>query len=203
MRRMDLEIASEFVTMASYLVYLKTKMLLAIDEEEAGREMDELMRSLEERKRKEEYRKVKIAVAYLGERDDIGRNTYVRRPMLLPKMRRYDYTHPKDDILNAMLSVSGRSQRKLPPPIVSFTEIVKHEPFPVETKVGEIIKSVFKRGVERFSNFLSKVKSRSEVVAAFLAVLELLKNNKLTLEYENDDYILYPVQDEEKRNTEN
>ena len=52
-QKMDLEIASEFVIMASHLVYLKTRMLLSLEDEEAKSEMDALLQSLEERRRSE------------------------------------------------------------------------------------------------------------------------------------------------------
>ena len=56
-QRMDLEVASEFVSMASHLVYIKTRMLLSIEDEEAQNEMDALIQSLEERRRSESYGK--------------------------------------------------------------------------------------------------------------------------------------------------
>ena len=59
-QELDLEVASEFVTMASQLVYIKTRMLLSIEDEEAQSEMDALIASLEERKRNENYAKVKV-----------------------------------------------------------------------------------------------------------------------------------------------
>ena len=48
---MDLETASEFVAMASHLVYIKTRMLLSIEDEETKSEMEALIQSLEERRR--------------------------------------------------------------------------------------------------------------------------------------------------------
>ena len=51
-KRMDMEIASEFIAMASHLMLIKTKMLLSVTErEEALSEMEQLRRSLEERQR--------------------------------------------------------------------------------------------------------------------------------------------------------
>ena len=50
-KEMDLEVASEFVAMASHLVYIKTRMLLSIEDEEAQSEMDALIQSLAERQR--------------------------------------------------------------------------------------------------------------------------------------------------------
>ena len=58
-QQMDLEVASEFVTMAAHLMYIKTRMLLSIEDEEAQSEMDALIKSLEERKRGEIYLKIK------------------------------------------------------------------------------------------------------------------------------------------------
>ena len=50
-KQMDLEVASEFVTMAAHLVYIKTRMLLSIHDEEALSEMEQLIASLEEHQR--------------------------------------------------------------------------------------------------------------------------------------------------------
>lgn len=45
-KEMDLEVASEFVTMAAHLMYIKTRMLLSLEDEEAKNEMDALIQSL-------------------------------------------------------------------------------------------------------------------------------------------------------------
>ena len=72
MERMDLEIASEFVAMASHLLYIKTRMLLAIDDLEAIEEMESLKKSLEERSRMIEYQNMRLGVEYLSERVEVG-----------------------------------------------------------------------------------------------------------------------------------
>ena len=79
-QKMDLEVASEFVTMASQLVYIKTRMLLSIEDEEAQSEMDALIASLEERKRNENYAKVKSMAARLEPMGEFGRNILTRPP---------------------------------------------------------------------------------------------------------------------------
>ena len=58
-QQMDLEVASEFITMASHLMYIKTRMLLSLEDEEAQTEMAELIRSLEERRCGEIYQRLK------------------------------------------------------------------------------------------------------------------------------------------------
>ena len=64
-QQMDLEVASEFIAMAAQLMFIKTRMLLSIEDEEAQSEMDLLIRSLEERRSSENYAKVKAAAAKL------------------------------------------------------------------------------------------------------------------------------------------
>ena len=67
-KEMDLEVASEFVTMASQLVYIKTRMLLSIHDEEALSEMEQLIASLEEHQRNENYLKIKEITPLLDRR---------------------------------------------------------------------------------------------------------------------------------------
>ena len=81
MKRLDMEIASEFITMASHLMLIKTKMLLsAAEQAEAQSELDILRQSLIERQRKEAIEQVRIAVTYLEGRNDIGRSLFVKQP---------------------------------------------------------------------------------------------------------------------------
>jgi segregation and condensation protein A len=79
-QRMDLEVASEFITMASHLMYIKTRMLLSIEDEEAQSEMDALIQSLEERRRNENYGKIKVLAHRLEPMSEFGRNILTRNP---------------------------------------------------------------------------------------------------------------------------
>lgn len=90
-QEMDLEVASEFVTMASQLVYIKTRMLLSIEDEEAQSEMDALIASLEERKRNENYAKVKSMAARLEPMGEFGRNILTRPPEPVKRGKIYEY----------------------------------------------------------------------------------------------------------------
>lgn len=80
MKRLDMEIASEFIAMASHLMLIKTKMLLsAAEREEAMSEMELLIRSLEEKQRAEAYEQIRTAVAFLEPRSDIGNGFFHMR----------------------------------------------------------------------------------------------------------------------------
>ena len=66
-KRMDMEVASEFIAMASHLMYIKTRMLLSEAEKaEAESEMEELIASLRQRQRKDAYEQIKIACGALA-----------------------------------------------------------------------------------------------------------------------------------------
>ena len=174
-QRMDLEVASEFITMASHLMYIKTRMLLSIEDEEAQSEMDALIQSLEERRRNENYLKIKSLAVRLGPMSEFGRNIMTRNSEPMERGKIYEYDHPKSDLILAMAEIRGRAERTLPPPKTAFQDIVQHEPYPVENKAREIIQRLKEHGITRFRLLFRGNRSRSEVVATVLAVLELCR----------------------------
>ena len=183
MKRLDMEIASEFITMASHLMLIKTKMLLsAAEQAEAESELDMLRQSLVERQRKEAMEQIRTAIAELEPRNEIGRNIFTKEPEPLRRDQSYRYQHDVIDLLRALDVIAERSQRQLPPPTTNFMGIVGKEPYPVTKKAGEVLRQLILRGTERLKNLFKGNKSRSEVVATFLAILELCKNSTVTLE---------------------
>ncbi len=183
MKRLDMEIASEFITMASHLMLIKTKMLLSEAEKaEAESELDALRQSLVERQRKEAIEQIRTAIAYLEPRNEIGRCLFTKAPEPLRKDQTYRYQHETKDLLKAIDEISERNQRRLPPPTVNFKGIVGKEPYPISRKAGEVLRQLLLRGVEKLKNLFKGNKTRSEVVATFLAVLDMCKNNTVILE---------------------
>ena len=173
-QQLDLEVASEFITMAAQLMFIKTRMLLSIEDEEAQSEMEELVKALEERRSSENYAKVKYAAARLGPMGEFGRSILVRNPEPMERSRVLEYSHVPADLLAALGEVADRGERRLPPPLGSFQQIVQKEPYPVSSKAEEIL-AMLKRGVSSFRLLFRGSRSRSEIVATFLAVLELCK----------------------------
>ena len=186
MKRLDIEIASEFITMASHLMLIKTKMLLsAAEQAEAESELDLLRQSLLERQRKEAMEQIRNAITVLEPRNEIGRCLFIKEPEPLRRDQTYRYRHEPVDLLKALDSIAERNQRMLPPPTVNFKGIVGKEPYPVTKKAGEVLRQLLLRGVERLRNLFRGNRSRSEVVATFLAILELCRTNSVTLEDDN------------------
>ena len=183
MKRLDMEIASEFITMASHLMLIKTKMLLsAAEQAEAESELDLLRQSLIERQRKEAIEQIRLAVSVLEPRNEIGRCIFTKEPEPLRRDQTYRYKHEPIDLLKALDSIAERNKRQLPPPAMNFKGIVGKEPYPIGRKTVEVMRRLVLRGVERLKNLFKGNKSRSEVVATFLAVLDLCKTNSVTLE---------------------
>ena len=186
MKRLDMEIASEFISMASHLMLIKTKMLLsAAEQAEAESELDLLRQSLIERRRREAMEQIRLAVTQLEPRNEIGRCLFTKEPEPLRKDNTYRYRHSVLDLLRALDLIAERNQRQLPPPTANFQGIVAKEPYPVTRKAGEVLRQLVLRGVERLKSLFRGNKSRSEIVATFLAILELCKTNSVVLEDDN------------------
>jgi segregation and condensation protein A len=169
--------------MASHLMLIKTKMLLsAAEQEEAQSELEQLRQSLLERQRKEAIEAVRMAVTWLEPRNEIGRCIFTKEPEPLRRDQTYRYQHTTADLLRSLDDIAERNQRRLPPPTVNFKGIVGKEPYPVSRKAGEVLRKLLLRGIERLKSLFKGSKSRSEIVATFLAVLDMCKNNSVVLE---------------------
>ena len=183
MKRLDMEIASEFITMASHLMLIKTKMLLsAAEAAEAQSELDLLRQSLIERQRKEALEAVRTAVTWLEPRNEIGRNIFTKEPEPLRRDNTYRYRHEPTDLLRALDDIAERNQRKLPPPTVNFKGIVGKEPYPVTKKAKEVLRRLLLRGMEKLKSLFKGNRSRSEIVATFISVLEMCRTGTVRLE---------------------
>ena len=194
-QEMNLEIASEFIAMAAHLLYLKTRMLLSAQDEEALSEMEQLMASLEERQRGEAYQRIKLVIGAMDACYQRGSAYIAKAPEPLPSGRRFDYRHTPDELQTAMERLMARSRRRLPPPVSAFQGVVGREPYPVEKKVGEIMDRL--RACRSLSLGLlwRESQSRSEVVAVFIAVLELCRTGQFYLTEAMEDAALCLTED--------
>ena len=181
-QRMDLEVASEFIAMAAHLVYIKTRMLLNLEDEEAQSEMDALIRSLEERQRGDTYAKVKVLTEKLGPMGEFGRDIMTRNPEPMERGKIYEYDQQPGDLIIAMQEVADRrGQLDAQPDLKPFDEIVRREPYSVETKAREIFRRLKTGGITRILLLFRGSRSRSEIVATFMAVLELCRSRIIRL----------------------
>ena len=162
MKRLEMEIASEFIAMASHLMLIKTKMLLsAAEQQEAISEMELLIRSLEERQRAAAYEQIRMAATFLEGRNDIGCSLFVKEPEPLRRDKTYQYRHDPQDLAAAWAAMAERSAAGLAAPTHPFADIVGAEPFPVATNAAHILRRLIQTGAGKFRSLVRGCKSRS------------------------------------------
>ena len=162
-------------------MYIKTRMLLSIEDEEAQNEMDALIKSLEERRNGETYLKIKQLTERMGPMSEFGRNVLTRNPKPMERGKIYEYDQEPGDLIIAMQEVLDRQGQAAIVPTQAFEEIVKREPYSVEKKSKEILERLKTGGITRFLLLFRGSKSRGELVATFMAVLELCRNRMIRL----------------------
>ncbi len=181
-QKLDLEIASEFITMAAHLMYIKTRMLLSLEDEEVQDEMAALIQSLEERRRGDIYQKIRGLTERMGAMSEFGRDIMTRSPEPVRRGKIYEYDQEPGDLVLALQEVLDRKGHAAAAPnLKSFDDIVKREPYPVENKAKEIVGRLKNAGITRFLLLFRGSRSRSEIVATFMAVLELCRNHIIRL----------------------
>lgn len=183
MQRVDMDIASEFLMMAAYLLYIKSQTLLPKHEEEEEDPRENLVRMLLEYQR---YKAVaeQMHAMYAGsdyravrpqmQLDTSGDDVYRRR-------------HSAYELASAYAGVLKRVKRKLPPPVSAFRAIVGTVVTSVSSRVANLLRRLLRRRSMPLSEAFDTAKSRSDVVATFLAVLELTSAQRIRLEGEDDE----------------
>ena len=185
MRRMDLEIASEFVAMASHLTYIKAKTVLAGTE--PVEELDELKNSLEELRRRREYERAKHMADLLAPMAARGEGLFVKQPEPLGKEKGYRYQHEKEELRRLMLLILSRETEApgIPESFAAPARLV----YPIGEKSEEIMTEMRRRRRMSVREIFREAKSRSELVASFVSVLELCRSGSLLLVEENGEYV--------------
>ena len=189
MESMDLEVASEFVTMASHLAYIKSKMLLTGDEEEIS-ELEQLISSLEKLRRKDDYVKIKAVTEILADMYTRGAGRLVKPPEYLPPDKEYRYKHDKADIFDAFMRLAAREENK---GLITHQSVLSYPTrvtYPVAAKAAEISDKLREFGSVSLSGLLCGCKSRSELVAVFISVLEMCKSGTVLLSGEGEATVL-------------
>ena len=185
---LQLENASEFLVMAAQLLYIKSKMLLPKNEEEDEEDPREDLarRLLEYQQYKEaskELRKTEFATKYMFFKQEEN----IKFPM--PE---YDRSHNVSELIDAFGSILQRKIRTIKPEKRAFSGIVGREKVSVSAMTERLMERL--KTVKKM-NFLSAfdgAKSKPELVAIFLAVLELISQNKITADFseKENDFIL-------------
>ncbi len=180
----EMDVASEFLEMASRLIYMKTVSLLPKHEE-----IEELKRELTGELL--EYQVCKQIAASLATMTE-GFNHFVRSPAPVEVDKTYDIEHDRADVFNAYINALGRIDRRMPPSPKAFTKIVAKKIYSVSSKIIFVMRNLWGGYKKNINSLYMASKNRSELVATFLAILELVKANRVFVsgEAENTEVVL-------------
>jgi segregation and condensation protein A len=179
MRQFDLEVAGEFLVMASTLMYLKSRELLPVEqqavvegEEEEGEDPRwELIRQLVE------YKKFKDAAAQLQVLETRQENVYPHVPAKLEFPAEPASGKPEAGIFDLLNAVSGILKRFADKE--SSTRQIYEDKWTVSEKMELVRGLIAERGAVRFSELFATAANRAEVICTFLALLELIRLKQL------------------------
>ena len=196
MEILDLDIAGDYIYMASYLIHLKSKLLLPKPKTVTGEEIDEDPRQdLVERLL--EYRKLKEAAQSLAEVDSQRRGMWPRQSDDLRRITANDEPEMDlselslFDLLKTFRTVLDRFERENPEPLR-----LTGETYSVRDQVQRLLAALALDRPTNLFDDLSSLSGRREAIAAFLAVLEMARMQLLRLHQAKDAVLMYRTQRE-------
>lgn len=170
MKLLDLNIAGEFIAMAATLIQIKSKMLLP----QEVNPMDELPEEEKDPraelvKRLLEYKQFKEAADQLRLKERARQDIFKRQPVAEDSVTGESYFEASlFDLINAFSKVLKDVPKEL------FYEVIKDE-FTVEGKIHDLLHLFLDRPKVKLADLFVKSKNKLEVIATFLAVLELIR----------------------------
>lgn len=183
MEELNLEIASEFLMMASTLLYLKSRSLLPkVSDEEEEKEITEeelIRRIIEYKKYKEITNQFRDMYAQAG-------NRYGKQPeeIELPKQKLEKQYHPQQ-LIDLYQALTQRNTEKVNQNAKNIEKIAITDTYTVGSKVKEMYRELIRCKKFVFNTMFSLQKcNKAEVVTAFSGMLEMSRRSKVTTKQE-------------------
>ena len=177
MKQMDMEIAGEFIVMASELMLIKSRMLLPKAEDpDAEDPRARLAAALLA------YRQAKEAAAYLEGQYAYYSARYVKDEDEVPADSGDIAQHDIQLLQKALARLFSKKDTEAPPPMTGINPIIKKTVVPVSDKIREVSHRLLSDGTTPFLSLFERAASKSEIVALFMAVLSLVKDGYILLE---------------------
>ncbi|HAZ10591.1 MAG TPA: hypothetical protein DCY56_05760 [Candidatus Omnitrophica bacterium] len=167
MRMLDLNIAGEFLVIAATLIHIKSKMLLPPDEKDLLPEEEEDPRE-ELVRRLVEYKKFKEVAGILQGLEGQRKKMFTRDIPFEVEPGEVFFEASLFDLITAFTRVLKDVPKEI------FQEIIKDE-FTVEQKVHDLLHMLVKTPVMSLLDLFKNSKNKLEIIATFLAVLELIR----------------------------
>lgn len=176
MQELNMDISSEFLEMAARLIYIKTVSLLP-KREEAVDLQKELTGQLIE------YQECKKVAQMMSEVINFG--SFTRSPENLEFDMSYENRHDVYELLNAYLGIKKVKKKALPTQ-ESFSGIISRNIVSVTSKIVYVLRKLWKNEEIDYEMLFETSKSKSDMVALFLAVLELTRGKRIKI-YESEN----------------
>lgn len=195
-QELNLDVASEFVQMASHLTYIKTRMLLTSDKEEVS-ELAELVEQLEKLQDRDTLAAVRQVIPELTERSREGLRLHVKEPMTVPG--KWEYSFSAEDILTAMAGLLlQRGGEKEPEDEVLLRAIPSPVTYSITEKSRELTELLREKKHVALTELYGICHSRSELVATLLSLLELCHNGVMAVEQQDHGWTVRALALEEE-----
>lgn len=180
-QKLDMDIASEFIVMASELMLIKSRMLLPRDEEDEDDPRATLTDALlRYQQAKEAAAKLTPLYAYYS-----GRMVKDTDEISVDKT----YVHDQDvtSLCAAIRRIVAYNNALERAATTSFTPMISKPVIPVEIKIVSILKTIEKKGISTLEDLVIGEVTLPDLIASFLGVLELVKIRKLLVEDEEEN----------------
>ncbi len=181
LEQLNLEVASEFLIMASTLLYLKSKTLLPHEvEDEKELTEEELLRRIIE------YKKYKEITKTLRELVKKSEKKVFKNPEIieLPKQK-LEEIYTKEEIVQNYKNIIEKNANKLNQNAQNIEKIAITETYTVESKIKLMYKELFHNKRFVFNKLFSDQKcNKQEVMTAFSGLLELSRRSKVQTKQE-------------------
>ncbi|HKK46053.1 MAG TPA: segregation/condensation protein A [Balneolaceae bacterium] len=184
MEELDLDVASEFILMASMLMSIKAKMMLP--QEESDDELDEHDPRYELVQRLLEYKRYKEMAGKMGTIEDEAQKKHFRGYFKADKVEKQASGEALKDVtmfelMAAFKKVLSDATRQNS---IHHVEKIQHT---IEEQAEYVLGRLQKTGRTSFRSMCMELKTRTKIVVTFLAILEMLKERQINLYIEEDD----------------
>jgi len=172
MKDLNLEVAGDFLLMASTLLHIKSRMLLPSEEQEESEEEEQDPRA-ELIRRLLEYQQYKDAAQVLNARTLLGRDVFTRSGDELELAANQPDEGPLElelfDLVEAFRNLLQRI------PAESFHDVTPSELYSIADCINEILSLLQEKETVQFEELVSDEMSKERIIVTFLAILELCR----------------------------
>ncbi|MBR6708463.1 MAG: segregation/condensation protein A [Clostridia bacterium] len=182
---LDMEIATEFLVMASELMLIKSRMLLPRTEEEPEDPRAALADALLQ------YQRAKAAAVKLGPLYPYYSGRMAKDTDEISVDRSFVADHEAELLRRALRHILAQTKRTRHDSSTTFTPLIRRPIVPVESKIIAILSHMQTHGASTLGELVAGAESRSDLIAAFLGILELVKVRRLLIDTDDESPSIY------------